>query len=304
MADFVANSRKQEVPLQDDNSNLFLQIMVCIAVFLFGVALSGVLAVNAMVNAWNESILGSLTVQIMPVVENSPEASQAETLHQQSIAVEFLKEWPGVESVSPLTDKELKYLIQPWLGDGVEVSDLPIPRLLDVKLSKDVEINFARLTEQLALKVPLASVDNHRMWLDKLIRFADGLKILILVILILVAVVTSGAIFYCTQTSLGLHRYVIEILHLMGAKDTYVAQQYARKTAFLGFAGGVYGLILAIPTIFVIAKLAKQIEGGIITETTLSMMDWCVIFSLPAFSSLISMITAYYTVKHTLKKFM
>ena len=117
-------------------------------------------------------------------------------------------------------------------------------------------------------------------------------------------VVTSGAIFYCTQTSLGLHRQVIEILHLMGAKDTYVAQQYARKTSFLGLMGGVYGLVLAIPTIFMIAGLAKQIEGGIVSETTLSLADWGIIFSLPLFSSLMAMITAYYTVKHTLVKFM
>lgn len=303
MVEYVSNSRKQEVPLQDDNSNLFLQVMVCIAVFLFSIALAGVLSVNSMIAAWHQSVLGSLTVQIMPVIEDTPEASQAETLRQQSIAVEFLKEWPGVESVSALSDKELKYLIQPWLGDGIEVSDLPIPRLIDVKISKDMQINFRKLTEQLADKVPLASVDDHKIWLDKLIKFADGLKILTLVVLILVVVVTSGAIFYCTQTSLGLHRYVIEILHLMGAKDTYVAQQYARKAAFLGFAGGVYGLLLAIPTIFIIAKLAKQIEGGIISETSLSVVDWGTIFSLPFFSCVISMVTAYYTVKRTLIKF-
>lgn len=303
MVDYVSNSRKQEVPLQDDNSNLFLQVMVCIAVFLFSIALAGVLSVNSMIAAWHESVLGSLTVQIMPVIEDTPEASQAETLRQQSVAVEFLKEWPGIESVSALSDKELKYLIQPWLGDGVEVSDLPIPRLIDVKISKNMQINLRRLTEQLADKVPLASIDDHKIWLDKLIKFADGLKILTLVVLILVVVVTSGAIFYCTQTSLGLHKYVIEILHLMGAKDTYVAQQYARKAAFLGFAGGVYGLLLAIPTIFIIAKLAKQIEGGIISETSLSIVDWGTIFSLPFFSCVIAMVTAYYTVKRTLIKF-
>lgn len=300
----IANSRKQEVPLHDDNSNVFLQIMVCIAVFLFGVTLAGVLAVNAMLNSWNESILGSFTVQIMPIVEENSDITQAEILRQQSIAVEFLKQWPGVERVTPLSDKNLTSLVQPWLGDGIEISDLPIPRLIDVKVKKGVDIDFFKITESLAEEVPLASIDNHKMWLDKLIKFATSLKLLAFVVLVLVVVVTSGAIFYCTRTSLGLHRYVIEILHIMGAKDTYVAQQYAGKTAFLGFVGGMYGLVLAIPTIFVISKLAKQIEGGIISETTLSMLDWLFIFSLPCFSAAIAMLTAYYTVKHTLIKLM
>ena len=304
MVDEVLNTRKQEVPLHDDNSNVFLQVMVCIAVFLFGVTLAGVLSINSMLSAWNDSILGSLTVQVMPVIEGNKETSQAETLKQQSRAVEFLKEWPGIEKVEPLKDKQLNRLIQPWLGDGVDIADLPVPRLVDVKIKKGAFINFLKLAESLAEVAPLASIDNHKLWLDKLIKFADSLRVLAFIILILVVVVTSGAIFYCTQTSLGLHKNVIQILHLMGAKDTYVAQQYARKTAFLGFKGGLYGLALAIPTIFVIANLAEQIEGGIITEATLLMSDWGIIFSLPMFSAFMSMITAYYTVKHTLIKYM
>lgn len=304
MANDIISSRKQEVPLQDDNSNVFLQVMVCIAVFLFGVTLAGVLSVNAMLNAWNESILGALTVQVMPVVESNQDAAAAEVLRQQSKAVEFLNQWPGIEKATPLTDKQLKRLIQPWLGDGIEISDLPLPRLIDVKIKKKMTVNFAKLAEKLAETAPLASIDDHKLWLDKLIKFADSLRLLAMVVLVLVVVVTSGAIFYCTQTSLGLHKYVIEILHLMGAKDTYVAQQYARKTAFLGFMGGLYGLLLAVPTIFIIANLAKQIEGGIVSETSLSFYDWGIIFSLPLFSALMAMGTAYYTVKHTLVKFM
>ena len=300
----IIRSCKQEVPLQDDTSNIFLQVMVCIAVFLSGVALAGVLAVNAMLNSWNESILGALTVQIMPVVESNKDAGLAETLRQQSKAVEFLKQWPGVISADPLSDKDLKHLIQPWLGDGIEVSDLPVPRLIDVKIKKDVPIDFANLSVSLAKVAPLASIDNHKIWLDKLVKFADSLRLLAFVVLVLVIVVTSGAIFYCTQTSLGLHRYVIEILHLMGAKDTYVAQQYARKASFLGFMGGVYGLVLAVPTIFIVSGFAKQIEGGIVSETSLSLTDWGIVGSLPFFSAIMAMLTAYYTVKHTLIRYM
>ena len=276
-------ARKKELPLQDDSSNLFLQIMISIAVFLFGVTLAGVLSINSMLAAWNESILGSLTVQIMPINDVNQEQAAAETLAQQEKAVE---------------------LIQPWLGDGVAVSDLPIPRLIDVKLKPGAEVDFLRWSEELAETAPQASLDNHKLWLNKLIKFADGLKVLALAVLTLVVLITSGAIFYCTQTSLGLHKYIIEILHLMGAKDTYVAQQYAKRTAWLGFLGGLYGLVLAIPTIFVIANLARQIEGGIISDARLNSADWTAILSLPLFSMLIAMSTAYYTVKKTLEKFM
>ena len=90
----------------------------------------------------------------------------------------------------------------------------------------------------------------------------------------------------------------------MGAKDTYIAQQYARRTALLGLIGGIIGVIIAVPVIFLIAHLAGQIEGGIIDEASLSWKSWIAIISLPMFSSLIAMQTAYYTVKRTLERMM
>lgn len=295
-------SRRQELPLKGEQTTLFLQIMISIAVFIFAITLSGVLAINAMLHNWNQSILGSLTVQIMPVNDTNREKAMAETLAYQDKAVDFLKTVDGVLKVTPLPEVQLQKLIRPWLGDGVNLENLPMPRIIDVKISTDAEIDFTKLAQDLAQASPLASLDNHKLWLSKLIQFADGLKALAMSILVLVIGITSGAIFYTTQMSLGLHRHIIEILHIMGAKDTYVAQQYAKRMAFLGLAGGIVGLFFAIPTIFFIGSLAKQIEGGIISEANLSFNDWLLIMSLPLFSMCIAMSTAYYTVKRTLQK--
>lgn len=304
MAKSAFISRHKELPLKGDSTSLFLQIMISIAVFLFAVTLSGVLAINAMLQNWNDSILGSLTVQIMPVNNVDPQKALAETLAHQDRALNALKNIAEVETATPLKDSQLQKLIQPWLGDGVKIEDLPMPRIIDVKLKPDSEIDFGVLATKLAEATPMASVDNHKLWLNKLIKFADGLKILALSVLALVIMITSGAIFYTTQTSLGLHKYTIEILHQMGAKDTYIAQQYAKRTAILGIQGGLIGLALAIPTIFGIGSLAEQIEGGIISDATLSIQAWLTIIALPLLASLISMLTAYYTVKRTLQKMM
>lgn len=295
-------ARKQELPLKGDSTSLFLQVIISIAVFIFAITLSGVLSINSILENWNQSILGSLTVQIMPINDTNQEKAAAETLAYQEKAIEFLQTVEGVIKVTPLDDEQLKNLIQPWLGDGVNIENLPMPRIIDVKLSSDAEINFTKLAQDLAEASPQASLDNHKLWLSKLIRFADGLKLIALTVLLLVTGISAGAIFYTTQMSLGLHKYIIEILHIMGAKDAYVAQQYAKRMAFLGFMGGVIGLLFAIPSIFFIGNLAVDIEGGIISEAGLSIFDWCIIFALPLFSMLIAMLTAYYTVKKTLKK--
>ncbi|MBR1648197.1 MAG: cell division protein [Alphaproteobacteria bacterium] len=296
--------RHRELPLSKDSSNLFLKIMISISVFLFAVTLAGVLSINSMLINWNSSILGSLTVQIIPSSNPDKQKAKDETILQEERAVNMLKAMPEALKVTSLNDEQLQKLLRPWLGDDVEIEDLPMPRLIDVRLKPGAEINFKVLAEKLANIAPLASLDNHKLWLNKLINFAAGLKMLALSVLLLVICVTSGAIFYTTQTSLGLHRDVIEILHLMGAKDTYIAQQYAARTAVLGLIGGVIGVVLAIPAIFLIAHLAGQIEGGIINEARLSFKAWAMILSLPLFSALVATQTAYYTVKRTLERMM
>ena len=281
---------------------MFLQVIISIAVFIFAITLSGVLSVDSMISSWNKSILGSRTVQIIPVNDTNKEKAKAETLAYEEKAVEFLRSVNGILKVTPLSDQQLDELLHPWLGDEVNISDLPTPRIIDVKISPKAEIDFLQLAKDLAVASPQASLDNHKLWLNKLIAFADGLKLIASTILLLVAAITSGAIFYTTRMSLGLHHNIIEILHIIGAKDAYIAQQYAKRMAFLGFIGGLIGLGLAVPAIFFIGNLAKAIEGGIISDASLSLADWVSILILPLFAMLISMLTAYYTVKRTLKK--
>lgn len=299
---FAYTPRKQEIPARGDSTSLFLQVIISIAVFIFAVTLSGVLSINSMLDNWNRSILGSLTVQIMPINDTNKEKAQAETLAYQERAIEFLKTVKGIAKVSVLPDSQLQKLIEPWLGDGVNIANLPMPRIIDIKLDPDADLDFIKLSHDLAQASPQASVDNHKLWLNKLIRFADGIKALALTVLILVTGITSGAIFYTTQMSMGLHKDIIEILHIMGAKDAYIAQQYAKRMARFGLIGGILGLLFAIPTIFFIASLAQQIEGGIISEADLSLNDWLIILSLPLLATAISTSTAYYTVKRTLQK--
>ena len=304
MADFNTVSRKNELPLKGENTSLFLQIIISIAIFIFAITLSGVLSINTMIDSWNKSILGSITVQIIPVNNTNKEKAHAELLAYEEKAVDFLKSVNGITKVTPLTDEQLGELLRPWLGDEVTISDLPTPRIIDVKIAKNANIDFAQLAQDLSVASPQASLDNHKVWLNKLINLADGLKLIATTILALVIAITSGAIFYTTQMSMGLHQHIIEILHIVGAKDTYIAQQYAKRMGVLGLIGGMFGLFFAIPAIFFIGNLANSIKGGIISEASLGIDDWLYILILPVFSMLISMLTAYYTVKNTLKKIM
>lgn len=297
-------TNRDEIALKGDNSGLFLEVTIAIATFLFAVTLAGVLSINSMLYNWSDSILGALTVQIMPSHNLDEAKANEETLANLNKTIEYLETVEGVEAVTPLEEKQLRKLLQPWLGDGIDMAKLPIPRLIDVRIAKDADIDFIELSDKIVEISPMASLDSHKVWLSKLMKFADGLKNLAMFVLLLVFTITSAAIIYATQTSLGLHREVINILHIMGAKDTYIAKQFSRRTGMLALVGGVVGIALAIPTIWFISKLSETIEGGMISEANLTAVSWGCVASLPLFYTVVAMMTAYYTVKRTLRRVM
>ena len=112
------NMRHRELPLSTDSSNLFLKVMISIAVFLFAVTLAGVLSINSMLVNWNSSILGSLTVQIIPINGVDKLKAKNETLIQEQRAVALLEAMPEALKVTPLNDVQLQRLLKPWLGES------------------------------------------------------------------------------------------------------------------------------------------------------------------------------------------
>lgn len=296
--------KKDEISIKGESSTLFLEVIISIAVFLFAITMAGVMSINSMLGNWSDSIEGGFTVQVMPVNNADREKGKAETLKLEAKVVEAVKNFKGVEDATPLGDKKLHRLLKPWLGDSINLDDLPMPRLIDVKIDKDVKVDFIQMAEKLAEISPNTSLDSHKLWLSKLINFADGLRGLAIVTLALVFVITTGAIIYTTRTSLGLNKTTIEILHIMGAKDTYIAKKFSKKTGYISMFGGMLGIFIAVPTIMIISKLAEKIEGGIIVEAALAPTSWLLIAVTPVFYTIVSMMTAYYTVKSTLEKVM
>ncbi len=294
--------RKNEIPFESDTSGFFLPLMVTLMVFLSAITIAGVLSINSMLSDWTKNIEGSLTVQIMPSTIKDEAKAKQKDQEQLEITLKLLKNTKGIVKATALNQEELNDLIIPWIGDSEIIEDLPIPQLIDVKLDDRYDLDIDKLAMTISEQAPLASLDSHRLWLKRLISLGKGIEKLAISILLMVIFATSVTIIYSTRTGIDVHKKIIEILHLMGAKDCYIAQQFGRRNMYLGLCGGIFGLILAIPAIASVAYLVGNIEAGLISEMKLHIADWLLIILIPIFSGLLAMITAYYTVKNTLKR--
>src|SRR5690606_24872443 len=82
---------------------------------------------------WRRGLAGTVTVQVLPVAgEDGPAAVAARTAR----ALDIVRATPGVARAEPLAAERVAQLLEPWLGGGTALSDLPVPSLIDVTLAE------------------------------------------------------------------------------------------------------------------------------------------------------------------------
>jgi cell division transport system permease protein len=110
--------------------------------------------------------------------------------------------------------------------------------------------------------VPNALVDDHRLWLGRLKAMANSLVLLGLLILTLVLVATALAVAFATRGAMVGTAQIIDVLHLVGAEDRYIARQFQAHFVRLGLRGGLFGGVAALLFFFAIGIAIGQWTGA------------------------------------------
>jgi cell division transport system permease protein len=293
--------RRSDLPLRGDANSRFLPWLVAPMVFLSAVALSGAFIVNSLIERWDRDVSGSLTVEIAVAPGEAEEAAER-TRTRVDQAIHLLNATPGIGEARALTQEQLVSLLAPWLGSSELLHDLPLPALIDVTLKPDVRLDLNALARKLSDDVPGASIDDHRLWLARLIGLSRGVEALAVSVFLMIGVVTAATVYFATRSGMAVHRDVIEVMHLIGATDGYIAGQFAHRAFVLGLRGGLLGLLLTVPAMIGISFAAPQMQGGFLADLSLPVTGWVAVATLPALSSLLALLTARAAVYRTLAR--
>jgi cell division transport system permease protein len=290
-----------DIPLHRDGSSRFLPWIIALMVYLAGLALSGTLAVDGALQRWNSSLAGTLTVEIpAAAVEGKGDGGLG-------AALVVLRATPGVRHADPLDANATAKLVAPWLGTGLTADELPLPRLVDVRIDPGAPLDLTALRARLETAAPGAVLDDHRLWLDRLVHFARSIEATALAIVALIGAAAVLTVVFTTRTGLAVHHDVIELLHIMGARDGYIARQFAREALRLGLRGGLIGFALAALTLLGLshAAAATALIGAqvkLLPPLHLTVWHWIALLLLPAVAALIAMLTARSTVLRALAR--
>ncbi len=288
-----------DVPLARDASARFLPCLVAFMVYLAVLALTSALVMDRIADRWDQGLAGRLTVQIPPPPDDQAADQAAQRIDR---VLEVLNTASGVESATPLQDDEIAALLSPWLGDAALDQGLPLPTLVAVTFRRSDPPDLAKLTDRLQASVAGTSLDDHQRWLGSLLDLAGTIEFLALAMVLAVGITGIVAVIFVTRTGLAVHRQVIELLHLIGAQDAYVAGQFQVHALKLGFIGGLIGFVLAALTLLLIGHFLDQLETALIPSLSLTAVDWLSLALVPFIAALVAMSTARLTVLRTLSR--
>ena len=232
-----------------------LVAVVAIMTFLASLTAGGVMLVRAAASEWQSEVAREVTIQVRPAAGRDVEADVAR-------AVAIARASPGIADVRPYSNDETARLLEPWLGTGLKLDDLPVPRLIVVRIaSGGTPPDLGQLGRTLAAEVPPASLDDHRGFVARMRAMSGAVAAGGLGVLALVLVATVLSVTFATRAAMATNRPVIEVLHLIGAKDAFIAGHFQRHFLQLGLKGGLIGGGGAI-VLFALAQLTSGWVAG------------------------------------------
>ncbi|WP_208435388.1 cell division protein FtsX [Bartonella phoceensis] len=277
--------------------------VIAIMTFLSSLTLISVDLVQRAARNWSSQISYEATIQIRPVENVDIEKS----LHD---AVQLVKTFNGIDDAIIVDQTATEKLLEPWLGKGLSLNELPIPRLIIVTLKENEEINFHAINHAIKTRIPGGQFDDHRIWINRFTTMAHTTVFIGFSILILVLGSLVLTVIFATRNALAENAHIINVLYFLGTEMLFIARQFDWhffKTALRGaLYGGIASALLFAVFILWTNYNIGRVEASQITALfghfSISSIPYGKIIGLIFFVSFLTMLTNHMTILAQLKK--
>jgi cell division transport system permease protein len=228
-----------------------LVLLIAIMTFLSGVTLGGVVLVQKSAIAWSSDVGREVTIQIRPV--------EGEVMDSNIRSVIAIAEAiPGVSGAHAISIEDSQKLLEPWLGAGLDLSQIEIPRLIVVELGDPKAVDLTLLSKDLE-SIKGATLETHAAWRQQLNTMAGTVVLSGVLVLALIVVATVLAVIFATRGTMATNREIVDVLHFIGASNHFIAGEFQGRFLSLGFRGGVIGGLGAVLFYFLVAGATGSI---------------------------------------------
>lgn len=291
-------TRRYDLPLDKGSGTRFLILLTALMTFLALLSLAASFALSAMTDRWSSGLENKVTVEI-PADKADGTTIDAATIKKMTQRAEtLLADHPAVVSVHVMTDREIGDLVRPWLGDDLLMpGKIPLPGLITLELQKDTD---AKTIKTLEIKLRdingKARIDTHEEWLSDLLRFTGALQFAAVLLTLIIGLATVTAVAGAVGARMAVYHAEVELLHLMGASDSYISRQFQRYALIAALQGAVIGVLAGSSALLAIGWMSGEMGVNLLPDFRLGGFQISALAVLPIPLALISMLTARQTV--------
>lgn len=215
-----------------------LVLVIAIMAFLACLTLGAVSMIRSTAQSWESQISREITIQIKPDEKLDMEKALADA---RDLALTFNGTTDGTIVDKAATAR----LLEPWLGAGLELDDLPVPRLVIITIDEQNPPDFTAMRAMLTETIPQAYLDDHRTWVDRLVAMAHTTALIGTGVLVLVFSAMVLTVIFATRGTLSGNRHIVEVLHFVGAEAGFVASEFQKHFLKISLKGAGAGGLLA-----------------------------------------------------------
>jgi cell division transport system permease protein len=287
----MSRSRNPLLP-HEDAREAALFFVVCALCFLAALAGLAARSAYAVADDWTDRVSGQITVRV--------HGEDGAAIRAASLIADY----PGIVEAHALTREEAEDLLEPWLGAGGVPEGLPLPHLVAANAAADAGQLGPALAQALEAAGIIAEVDDHVVW-SRDIRSATGAAGLAAIAAVgLLGATAIAVIAFATHATLLARRDIVELLHLSGAKDSYISGLFEHRFLMLGVQAGAAGALLAFGAAAFILFVLKQGRDGawLLPQLSLSLADGLILGLTPLLAGFAAMMAAKVTVMRSLRE--
>ena len=292
-----------ENPIVPDNTigGRALIAVIAIMTFLASLTTGAVILVHSAAGDWQSEVAREVTIQVRVAPGRDIETDVLR-------AAELARKLPGIADARAYSRDESARLLEPWLGAGLKLDDLPVPRIVVVRLETGPAPDLAALRGALAAEVPAASLDDHRNFVDRMRAMSNAALFGGIAILTLMMMATVLSVVFATRSAMVANRTVIEVLHFIGAKNGFIAGHFQRRFLRLGLQGGAIGggsalalfALLEFATRWLMSTAAAQQFMALFGTFSIGVVGYVGVVAQVVLIALVAAFTSRATVNRTL----
>ena len=244
--------------------------------------------------AWGAQIEGDITVVMR---DTDRRTAQAVTDRVGGLA--------NVFEARLLSQDEVEVLLEPSLGPGGLPEGLPIPMLMVVQADMAVGDPSPEIQRFLSDAGIDGDVAGNAGYADNVRGALGVLRLVALSIVALLSATAIAVIAFATHAALLARRDIVDVLHLSGAEDRYIAALFERRFWILALQAGLGGAVAAlmVTALIVFTGSGSQgVEAQLLPRLSLDFWDIVILLVTPIAAGLAARMAARLTVLNSLKE--